>query len=65
MEEKSNQYEKTEKIILMISFTAGLLMAIAELIFAVYSHSQSSLMDAVYDGVELIFIALILFCKYR
>ena len=61
MEEKTNQYEKTEKLILMISFTAGLLMAIAELIFAVYSHSQSSLMDAVYDGVELIFIALILF----
>lgn len=61
MEEKPNITEKTEKIILMISFMAGLLMAIAELIFAVYSHSQSSLMDAVYDGVELIFIALILF----
>lgn len=61
MEEKTTQHEKTEKTILLISFTAGLLMAIAELIFAVYSHSQSSLMDAVYDGVELIFIALILF----
>lgn len=33
----------------------------AELIFAIFSHSQSSLMDAVYDSAELVFIALILF----
>ena len=52
---------KTEKNILMISFTAGLIMAIAELIFAVWNGSQSALMDGVYDSVELIFIALILF----
>lgn len=50
-----------EKKILMVSFTAGLIMAVIELIFAVYSHSQSSLMDGVYDSAELIFIALILF----
>ena len=53
--------EKQEKRILWISFYAGLLMAIAELIFAIFSNSQSSLMDAVYDSTELIFIALILF----
>ena len=53
--------EKKEKNILMLSFVAGLIMAIGELIFAVFSHSQSSLMDGVYDSAELIFIALILF----
>ena len=56
-----NSSEKKEKSILLISFTAGLLFAIAELIFSIHSHSQSALMDAVYDGSELIFIALILF----
>lgn len=53
--------EKTEKKILLTSFAAGLLFAIAEFIFAVYSHSQSSLMDAAYDAAELVFIVLILF----
>lgn len=53
--------EKREKRILMISFVAGLLFAIAELIFAIFSHSQSSLTDAVYDASELVFIALMMF----
>lgn len=53
--------EKKEKRILWISFGAGLLFALAEFIFAIYSHSQSSLMDAAYDASELVFIALILF----
>ncbi len=53
--------EKMEKRILWISFWAGLLFAVAELIFAIYSHSQSALTDAVYDCAELVFIALILF----
>lgn len=53
--------EKKEKQILLISFTAGLLFAIAEFIFAVFTHSQSVQMDAIYDAVELVFIALILF----
>ncbi len=53
--------EKIEKRILWLSFTAGLLFAVAELIFSIFSHSQSVLMDAVYDATELIFIALILF----
>ena len=53
--------EKREKRILMLSFIAGLLFAIAELIFAIFSHSQSSLTDAVYDASELVFIALMMF----
>ncbi len=53
--------EKREKQILWLSFAAGLLFAIVELIFSIFSHSQSVLMDAVYDTTELIFIALILF----
>lgn len=53
--------EKKEKNILLLSFIAGALFAVAELIFAIYSHSQSALMDAVYDASELIFIALLLF----
>lgn len=53
--------EKREKQILMLSFLSGLLFAIAEFIFAIYSHSQSALTDAVYDASELVFIALLLF----
>ena len=53
--------EQKEKTILRISFIAGLLFAIVEFIFSIYSHSQSSLTDAVYDGSELIFIGLILY----
>ncbi|MGI5976960.1 MAG: cation transporter [Candidatus Limivicinus sp.] len=53
--------EKKEKRILFLSFFAGLGFAIAEYIFSIFSHSQSVLMDAVYDASELIFIALILY----
>lgn len=53
--------EKKEKLILKISFFSGLLFAVLEFLFAIYSHSQSSLTDAVYDTVELVFIALLLF----
>ena len=53
--------EKREKQILMISFVSGLLFAIAELIFALFSHSQSSLTDAVYDASELVFITMMMF----
>lgn len=53
--------EKKEKLILKISFFSGLIFAVLEFIFAIYSHSQSSLTDAVYDTVELVFIALLLF----
>ena len=50
--------ERKEKTILRLSFAAGLAFALAELIFAIYSHSQSALTDAVYDASELVFIAL-------
>lgn len=53
--------EKKEQHILLLSFWAGAACAVVEFIFAIFSHSQSSLMDAAYDGSELIFIALILF----
>ncbi len=53
--------EKSEKHVLWLSFTAGLAFALIELIFSIFSHSHSALMDAVYDSTELIFIALILF----
>ena len=53
--------EKQEKQILMISFCSGLLFAIAEFIFAIYSRSQSALTDAMYDLSELVFIALLIF----
>lgn len=53
--------EKREKNILWLSFFAGLMFALVELAYAIFSHSQSVLMDAVYDATELIFIALILF----
>lgn len=56
-----SQNEKKEKAILRLSFIAGLLFAVVELLYAILSHSQSVLMDAVYDATELIFIALILF----
>ena len=58
--EKKKSEIKEEKI-LLISFFAGLAFAIVELVFSIFSHSQSVLMDAVYDATELIFIALILF----
>ena len=45
----------------MLSFVSGLLFAVVELIFAIYSHSQSALTDAVCDASELVFIALLLF----
>ncbi len=60
-QERRERIIRSEKKILKISFWAGLFFAVAELIFALFSHSQSSLMDAVYDSTELIFIALILF----
>ena len=50
-----------ERKILLLSFLSGVVFAIVELIYSILSHSQSVLMDAVYDSAELIFIALTLF----
>ncbi|MFI3257091.1 MAG: cation transporter [Spirochaetales bacterium] len=52
--------QKKEYAVLRFSFIIGLIFALAEFIFAVFSHSQSVLMDATYDSAELIFVALIL-----
>ena len=49
--------EKRERQILLMSFISGLIFAVIEFIFSIYSHSQSALTDAVYDASELIFIA--------
>ena len=53
--------EKREQQILMMSFISGLVFAIIEFAFSIYSDSQSALTDAVYDASELVFIALLLF----
>lgn len=50
-----------EKKILILSLITGMLFAGAEFIFAIYSHSQSVLMDAAYDASELVVILLTLF----
>lgn len=52
---------KTEKRILWISFITGALFAAAQFAMAIYSGSQSVLMDAAYDSTELIVIGLTLF----
>lgn len=58
---KEKKILKNEKLILWISFIAGLGFAVVELISAIYTHSQSVLMDAAYDASELIIIILTLF----
>lgn len=53
--------EKNEERILWISMGAGAAFAVAEFINAMFTHSQSVLMDAAYDSSELVVIALTLF----
>lgn len=53
--------EQKEKTILFISFFAGLLFAVIEFVFAIFTGSQSVLMDSLYDASELVFIVFILF----
>ena len=53
--------EQKEKIILFISFAAGLLFAVIEFVFSIYSGSQAALMDSLYDASELVFIVFTLF----
>ncbi|MEF9839795.1 MAG: cation diffusion facilitator family transporter [Lachnospiraceae bacterium] len=52
-----NTNESTEKLILKISLFAGIFFVIVEFLMAIYSKSQSILMDAAFDGSELIVIA--------
>ncbi len=56
-----NVTERIEKKILWLSFGAGSVFAIGEFLMAIYSQSQSVLMDAAYDASELIIIGLTLF----
>lgn len=49
--------EKTEKLILRISLFSGILFVIVELVMALYTQSQSILMDTAFDASELIVIA--------
>lgn len=58
---QEHEEEVLEKRILLLSLLSGIGFVIAELIYAVYSHSQSTLMDALYDTCELVFIILLLF----
>ena len=53
--------QKMEKRALWLSLSAGIAFAVVEFLFAIYTHSQSVLMDSVYDTSELIFIVLILY----
>ena len=53
--------ERLEKKILLLSFLSGVGFVIIELIYSIYSGSQSTLMDALYDASELVFIILLLF----
>lgn len=52
---------KAEQKILWLSFCAGACFSLFEFVMAVYSHSQSVLMDAAYDAAELVVIGLTLF----
>ena len=44
-----------------ISFWSGVAFALAELIMAIYSKSQSVLADTVYDSTELVVIGLTIY----
>ena len=58
---KKSPEEILEEKILLLSFFSGVCFVIVELFYAIYSHSQSTLMDALYDASELVFIVLLLF----
>ncbi|WP_270463461.1 cation transporter [Holdemanella biformis] len=53
--------EKQEQIVMRISFWSGVVFALAELIMAIYSKSQSVLADTVYDSTELVVIGLTIY----
>lgn len=56
-----NQELQTEKRILQLSVFADVCFVAAELLFAFASHSQSVLMDAAYDGAEMLMMAAAFF----
>lgn len=58
---KHTSKEKKEQRILTTSLFMGLFFVLAEMLYAIYSHSQSTLMDALYDASESFFIILTIF----
>lgn len=50
--------QKSERIALNISLFGGAFFVIVELMMSLYTSSQAVLMDAIYDGVELLMILL-------
>lgn len=57
----SRHNQKSEKSALKLSLYGGILFVFLELAMAIYSSSQAVLLDAVYDGVELLMIFVSLF----
>ncbi len=53
--------QKIEKIILWLSFSLAICIAIAEIIMALRTRSQAILFDAMYDSSELVVVGLTLF----
>ncbi|MEG1108513.1 MAG: cation transporter [Oscillospiraceae bacterium] len=53
--------QKVEKRILWLSLGAGVFFVLCEFAMAIYSKSQSCLMDAAYDSSEMVVIVLTLF----
>lgn len=59
--EKVSKQQKLERKILWLSLSTGLFFVLFEFIIAIYTKSQSVLMDAAYDASELLMIGLTLF----
>lgn len=60
-ENMKTKRERKEQRILMASLVMGLVFVLMEMGYALYSHSQSTLMDALYDASESFFIILTIF----
>lgn len=52
----NRKQQKNEKTALHISLAGSAVFILAEIFMAIYSHSQAVLLDAIYDGVELVMI---------
>ncbi|MEG2775272.1 MAG: cation transporter, partial [Acetivibrio sp.] len=54
----NRKQQKKEKSALNISLYGGLIFVFLEFFMSIYTHSQAVLLDAIYDGVELVMILL-------
>lgn len=59
--ENMQKHEKIEKKIILLSLWTGICFVIFEFFAAIYTGSQSVLMDAAYDASELLMLGLTLF----